>query len=62
MNDNKTLDFVRQYIIGEVAHGYIVGDLKRLLSINVVDGRHDNCKCARRLARSKWCKSTTMKE
>lgn len=36
MTDEEKIKFTKDYIIGKVANGYIVGDLERMLGIKVI--------------------------
>lgn len=43
MDNKEEIAFVRDYIIRKIVKGYIVGDLKRLLSIKVIPNHDGNC-------------------
>lgn len=42
MTDEEKIKFVRERIIGKITRGYIVGDLKRMLDIEVIPDHDGN--------------------
>lgn len=42
MTDEEKIKFTKDYIIGKVANGYIVGDLERMLGIKVIPNHNGN--------------------
>lgn len=43
MTNAEKVSFVRDYIIGKVVKGYVVGDLERMLRIKVIPNHDGNC-------------------